>query len=190
MYWIVTYIPWRGIRALLFCCIIVPWLLFLCLCMLSLPWLDTVWVFSLELREGLGDWSPFPSDKKKGTWRSFYTLDSPAGSYSVSLIVVLLNFWFDCSSIPAISEPCLCLLVILKMWFCLLLCLIIFSLLDRHHVLGKRNCIDRFFIMWWWNRNPSSCLGSWRMNFSNMQTLMVASKQDLFQRERKYKLSA
>ena len=125
-------------------------------------------------------------DMGQGT---FYTWDSPVGSYSISLTVVLLNFWFDCFSTPAISEPCLCLLFILKMWFCLLLCLIIFFLIDRHPVLGKRNCIDRFFIMWWWNGNPSSYLGNCRIEL-HKHTNMVASKQDLFQRERKYKLSA
>ena len=40
-----------------------------------------------------------------------------------------------------------------------------------------------------WNGNPSSCLPSQRMNFANTQTLMVAGKQDLFQRE-STKLSA
>ena len=53
---IVIYIPWGGTRTLPRGCTIVSWLLLPCFCIPSLPWLATVWICPLELREGQGGW--------------------------------------------------------------------------------------------------------------------------------------
>ena len=45
-------------------CVIVSGLLFSCLCVPSLPWLATVPICPLELREGHGSWDLFPINKK------------------------------------------------------------------------------------------------------------------------------
>ena len=52
-------------------CTIVSWLLLPCLCIPSLPWLATRWTCPLELRERHGGWSPFPTNKKRGTQKGF-----------------------------------------------------------------------------------------------------------------------
>ena len=46
---------WVGTRTLPQGCTTI-WLLLLCFCIPSLPWLATVWVYPLELREGQGGW--------------------------------------------------------------------------------------------------------------------------------------
>ena len=56
---------------------IVSWLLLLCFCIPSLPWLATVWICPLELREGLGGWSLFPTNKKWGTQRGYVPRRAP-----------------------------------------------------------------------------------------------------------------
>ena len=48
--------------ALLFSELLLP-----CLCIPSLPWLATLRICPLELREGHGGWSLFPTNKKQGT---------------------------------------------------------------------------------------------------------------------------
>lgn len=50
---------------------IVSWLSFLSLCIPSLLWLVTVWIYPLELQEGLGSWNLFPTKKKWGLWKGF-----------------------------------------------------------------------------------------------------------------------
>ena len=67
----VMYIPWGGTRTLPQDCTIVSWLLFPCSCIPSLPWLATVWICPLELREGQGGWRLFPANKKRGTQKWF-----------------------------------------------------------------------------------------------------------------------
>ena len=69
---IVMYIPWEGTRILLYRGTTVSWLLLLCFCIPSLPWLATVWICPLELREGLGGCSPFPTNKKRGLGKDLY----------------------------------------------------------------------------------------------------------------------
>ena len=51
---------WGGTRTLPQGCTIVSWLLLPCLCIPSLPWLATVQICPLELREGPGVWGLFP----------------------------------------------------------------------------------------------------------------------------------
>ena len=68
----IIYIPWGRTRTLPQACIIVSWLLFPCLCIPSLPWLATVWICPLGLREGLGGWSLYPENKKLGTRKGFW----------------------------------------------------------------------------------------------------------------------
>ena len=53
-------------------CTIVSRLPLPCLCIPSLPWLATVWICPLELREGHGGWSLFPTNKKWGTRTGFH----------------------------------------------------------------------------------------------------------------------
>ena len=60
-----------GIRTLPLDCTIVSRLFLPCFCIPPLPWLGTVWICPLELREGLGHWSLFPADKKWGTRKGF-----------------------------------------------------------------------------------------------------------------------
>ena len=43
----------------------IPWLFLPCLCIPSLLWVATIWICSLELREGHGDWSLFPTNRKR-----------------------------------------------------------------------------------------------------------------------------
>ena len=62
------------IAALLF-----SWLLFLCFCIPLLPWLATVWICPLGLREGLGGWSLFPINKKWGTQKGLGPRRAPHG---------------------------------------------------------------------------------------------------------------
>ena len=64
-------IPWGGTRTLPQGCTIVPWLLLPCLWVPSLPWLATVRICPLELREGHGGWSLIPTNKKRGTQKDF-----------------------------------------------------------------------------------------------------------------------
>ena len=76
---IVMYIPWRGTRTLPHHWTIVSLLLLLCFCIPSLPWWATIWIFPLELKEGQGGWSHFPTDKKWGTWKGFVPRRAPYG---------------------------------------------------------------------------------------------------------------
>ena len=48
--------PLRGTRTLPWDYTIVSWVLLHCLCIISLPWLASVWNSPLELREGYGTW--------------------------------------------------------------------------------------------------------------------------------------
>ena len=59
---IVGHIPWRGTQGRTS----VSWLFLPCLCIISLPWLATVWSCPLEHREGPGCWNWFPKNKKWG----------------------------------------------------------------------------------------------------------------------------
>ena len=68
---IVLCIPWGGTRTLPQGCSIVSWLLLPYLLIPSLPWLATVWICPLELREGQGGWSLFPTNKKQETQKGF-----------------------------------------------------------------------------------------------------------------------
>ena len=67
-------IPWGGTKTLPQACTVVSWLLLLCICIPSLPWLATVRICPVGLREGHGVWSLSPTNKKQGTglpwWRS------------------------------------------------------------------------------------------------------------------------
>ena len=63
------YIPWRGTRTLTRGCTIVSWEFLPGLCIPSLPWLTTVWIYPLELREGPGVWGLFSKNKKWETWK-------------------------------------------------------------------------------------------------------------------------
>ena len=63
-------IPWSGTRTQPQGRTIVSWLLLPCLCIPSLPWLATVQICPLELREGHGGWSLFPT-RNRGTWKGF-----------------------------------------------------------------------------------------------------------------------
>ena len=62
------YIISRGTRTLLNGYFIVSRLFLLCFCIPCLPWLATVWIFPLELRENLRDWSLFPTTRKLWLW--------------------------------------------------------------------------------------------------------------------------
>ena len=66
---IVMCILWGDIRILPQGCTIFSWLPHPCLCIPSLPWLATVGICPLELREGHGGWSLSPTNKKWGTER-------------------------------------------------------------------------------------------------------------------------
>ena len=59
-----------GISTLLQGFTIVSWLLLLCLCIPSLPWLATVKSAILELRKGHGGGSLFLTNKKWETWKA------------------------------------------------------------------------------------------------------------------------
>ena len=50
---IVMCTPWGGARILPYGCTILPWLLFLCFCIPSLPWLATAWLNLLIGTQGL-----------------------------------------------------------------------------------------------------------------------------------------
>ena len=63
--------PWGGTRTMPQGCTTVSWLLLPCLCIPSLPWLATVLICPLKLREGHEGWSLFPTNKKWGTWKGF-----------------------------------------------------------------------------------------------------------------------
>ena len=63
-----------------YCCSIV-WLLALCFCISSLPWLLSVWIRPSEFRKCLRDWSLFPTNKKQETWKGFCTQEMPTESY-------------------------------------------------------------------------------------------------------------
>ena len=65
-------IPWGGTRTLPQGCTVVSWLLLSCLCFPSLPWLATVRICPLELREGHGGWTLLPPNKKWGTLKGFH----------------------------------------------------------------------------------------------------------------------
>ena len=60
-------------------------LLLTCLCITSLPWLATVWICSLELRESYGDWSLCPANMKWVTQKDSVPR-SPVRSYSAPLL--------------------------------------------------------------------------------------------------------
>ena len=57
------YIPWGGTRTLPQGCTVVSGLLFLWPCIPSLPWLVSAGICPLELRQGHGGWSLYPTNK-------------------------------------------------------------------------------------------------------------------------------
>ena len=90
---IVIYTTWGGTRTMLYCCTIVSWLLFPCVSISSLPRIITLWICPLELRESLGGWSYFPTNKELGIWRSFCTRE---GATVYCLVSVFLTLFFLC----------------------------------------------------------------------------------------------
>ena len=73
-------IPWGGTRTLPQGCTIVSWLFLPCFCILSLPWLATVWTCPLELRESHEGWMKpiFYRQEMEETER--FVPESPIGS--------------------------------------------------------------------------------------------------------------
>ena len=68
---VIMYILWRGTGTLSHCCIIMSWLLLLCFSIPSFSWLAAIWIRPLVLREVLGGWNLFPTNKKWGTQKRF-----------------------------------------------------------------------------------------------------------------------
>ena len=77
-------------RVLPWGCTIVSWLLLLCLCNHSPPWLAAVLICPLWLRESYGGWSLFPTNKKWGT-ECFLWPGAPQGP--VQFYLCPLSFW-------------------------------------------------------------------------------------------------
>ena len=77
---IVMYNLLGGTRTLPQGCTIVSWLFLLCFCIPSLPWLATVWICPLELREGQGVWmKPICYKQETGMWKGFVSGRDPQG---------------------------------------------------------------------------------------------------------------
>ena len=64
---VIMYILWRGTGTLSHCYTIMSWLLLLCFSLSSFSWLASISVHPLVLREVLGGWNLFPTNKKWGT---------------------------------------------------------------------------------------------------------------------------
>ena len=65
MHQIIMYIPSEATSTLFYCWTIVSWLLFLCFCIPSLPWLATVWICLLEIWKGQWGWMKTISCNRK-----------------------------------------------------------------------------------------------------------------------------
>ena len=77
---IVMCIPSGGTRILPQGCTIVSWLLLLCFCIPPLPWLATVWICPLELREGPGGWmKPISYKQEMGDMERLLCPRAPQG---------------------------------------------------------------------------------------------------------------
>ena len=76
-----TDIPWAGTRTLLYSHTILSELLLLCFCIIFLPWLVTVWICPLVLREGLEAEAFFLQIRNWGHKKDLYL----GGSHRVSI---------------------------------------------------------------------------------------------------------
>ena len=83
-------------------CTIVSWLLLLCLCIPSLPWLATIWVCHLGLREGHGVRSLFPIKTRNRGHRKASVPGSPTGPAQVHFLSISFSFLpsFSLSFLP------------------------------------------------------------------------------------------
>ena len=104
---IVMFISWGRTRTRPQYCPIVSWLFLLCLCIPSLPWLATIWVCHLGLREGHGVWSLFPIKTRNRVHRKASVPGSPTGPaqfHSLSLYFFLLSSSFFPSFLSSIMR--------------------------------------------------------------------------------------
>ena len=89
-----------------------------CLHILSCPWLETVWGCPLELREGLGGWSLFPTNKRRGTRKGFCIPQGPAQFQYYGLSMWSWTSALEIEKDPPYRHPwimllntCLCMLL-------------------------------------------------------------------------------
>ena len=106
---IIMCIPWGGTRTLPQGCTIVSWLLLPCHCIPSLPWLATVWMCPLELRDGHGGWKLFPTNKKQRTQKGFHAQERHRvllGFTMVSLSFNHFSEWVSQNLVCIKITPC------------------------------------------------------------------------------------
>ena len=83
---IAIYIPWVPTRTLPQGCTIVSWLLLPCFCISSLPWLATVRICPLELREGQRGWmKPISYKQEMGGMKGICIQEGFTGSCFISV---------------------------------------------------------------------------------------------------------
>ena len=105
--YIAMYILWGGTGTLPCCCAIVSWLLFICICISSFPWLVTIWICPLGLRGGLGGWSLFLTTK---TWerhgKTFLPRRAPRILLGFKFILIKLSEWLMLEPTHKFIEYC------------------------------------------------------------------------------------